>query len=52
MRLSINYRGDPSKLLTDFETVITDMENMIGDEIPDSDKVGFLTTAITDYQPF
>ena len=52
MRLSVNYRGGPNKFLTDFETVITDMENTTGEEMLDSDKVGFLTTAITDYQPF
>jgi len=28
------------------------MENTLGEDMPDSDKVGFLTTAIEDYQPF
>ena len=52
MRLSAQYRGGPNKFLTDFETVITDMENTLGEDLADSDKVGFLTTAIADYQPF
>ena len=52
MRLSAQYRGGPNKFLTDFETVITDMENTLGENMADSDKVGFLTTAIAGYQPF
>jgi len=52
MRLSVNYRGGPNKFLTDFETVLTDMGNTLGEDMADSDKVGFLTTAIADYQPF
>ena len=52
MRLSINYRGGPNKFLTDFETVITNMENTLGEDMADSDKVDFLTAAIADYQPF
>ena len=52
MRLSTQYRGGPNKFLTDFETIITDMENTLDEDMTDSDKVGFLTTAIADYQPF
>ena len=52
MRLSVYYRGGLSKFLTDFETFITDIENTLDEDIADSDKVGSLTTAIADYQPF
>jgi len=52
MRLAVHYRGGASKFLTDFETIVTDMENTLGEDMTDSDKVGFLTTVITDYQPF
>jgi len=52
MRLTVQYRGGPSRFLTEFETIVTDMENTLGEDMKDSDKVGFLTTAIAGYQPF
>jgi len=52
MRLTVQYRVGPSRFLTDFETIVTDMENTLGEDMKDSHKVGFLTTAIAGYQPF
>ena len=52
MRLTVQYRGGPSRFLTEFETIVTDMENTLGEDMKDSDKVGFLTNAIAGYQPF
>ena len=52
MRLSAQYRGGPNKFLTDFETIVSDMENTLDESMADSDKVGFLATTIAEYQPF
>jgi len=52
MRLTVQYRGGSSRFLTDFETIVTDMESTLSEDMKDSDKVGFLTTAIAGYQPF
>ena len=52
MKLIRNYRGGASRFLNDFETIVTEMSLSTGEEMKDSDLVGFLTTVIADYQPF
>ena len=52
MRLSDQYRGATSKLLTDFENVVTEMQISTGESMEDSDLVGFLTAVILGYGAF
>ena len=52
MKLTGNYRGGASRFLNDFETVVTEMTPSTGEAMKDSDLVGFLTTAISDFEPF
>ena len=52
MRLNGNYRGGASRFLNDFETIVTEMSLSTGETMKDSDLVGVLKTAISDFQPF
>ena len=52
MRLTTNYRGGPSRFLTDFENIVTELAQLTGEDMKDDDLVGFLSTAISSYEPF
>jgi hypothetical protein len=52
LKLNDGYRGGAQKFLNDFETLVTEMTLSTGEDMKDSDLVGFLTTAISDFQPF
>ena len=52
MKLTENYRGGAPRFLNDFETAVTEMTLSTGEPMKDSDLVGFLTTAISDFEPF
>jgi hypothetical protein len=52
MKLTSGYKGGPHRFLNDFENLVTEMNISVGQEMQDSDLVGFLTTAISEYEPF
>ena len=52
MKLTSGYKGGPHRFLNDYDNLMTEMNISVGSEMQDSDLVGFLTTAISEYEPF
>ena len=52
MSLTDNFTGGAIRFLTDFVNTVTEMRISTGETMADSDLVGFLTTAISTYEPF
>ncbi|GFH49209.1 hypothetical protein CTEN210_05685 [Chaetoceros tenuissimus] len=52
LKLTPAYKGGAYRFLNDFENLVTEMNVSVGSEMIDSDLVGFLTTAISEYEPF
>jgi hypothetical protein len=52
MKLDCNYPGGPTKFLQEFQMLYLDLEESTATVIPDEEKVGQLTVAVSDYPTF